>query len=478
MPWLWITFIATFVLLVLADLFGWHRRTRHTSRRGGFITAGLYVVLAFVLAGFIHAGYENHVLGMGLSADGTSRLTGREAATQFITLTLWQVALDLDGVFVVSALFAHLRTPPEARHRVLLWGTIPALVVRSALLAAGLWVLSAPWTIHWAKYVLTGLLVLAALRMLILRQENYDPSRNWLIRVLRRFVHVADRFDGANLVTREGGRLAMSPLLIAVVLLATADVWIALDSTPAMLAVSREPFLLFASSATALLCLRSVYVALEDLRGWLRCVKIGLACILTYAAVLMALPAREHPATIWSLLLAVASVGAGSVFMLRPGAQAAAVAGVSPLGEEADHAARLALRKARQVIVLVVGLTLLVIGIIMIPAPGPGLVVVFIAMAILGNEFAWARELTAKYRAKAVRAAEESAAAARKRFRPWIMIPLLVGTGSVFVIAHYLLHIKPMGLIIAATPVLIGQCVWGWVAWGRQKPDETDTPEA
>lgn len=465
MPWLWITFISVFVVLILADLFGWHRRHAQISRRAGFFTSGLYLLLAFVLAGFIHAGYDQNVLGMGLSADGTSRLSGREAATQFVTLTLWQIALDLDGVFVVSALFTRLRTPEEVRHRVLMWGTLPAMLVRAALFAVGLWVLQSPWTSHWAKYLITGLLLLAALRMLILRQENHDPARNWLISFVRRFIHISDRFDGDNLVTREKGRLAVSPLLVAIVLLATADIWIAIDSTPALLAISTEPFLLFASSATALLCLRSIYMALDNLRGWLRCVKVGLACMLAYAAVLMALPENDHPPTIWSFILAVASIGAGSIFFLRPGAKLAE--GESPIGDDAERAARLALRRARQAIVLVVGLSMLIIGIIMIPAPGPGLVVIFIAFAILGNEFAWARELTSKYKAKAVQAAEDSAAAARKRFRPWVMAPLLLGTAGVFVAAHYIWHIKPLGLIIAAAPVLIGQIVWGYVAWGR-----------
>ncbi|CAG0949875.1 Putative membrane-bound redox modulator Alx [Phycisphaerales bacterium] len=473
MPTLWITFISLILMLVLADLYGWHRGHTRPTRRGEWITAGLYVLLAFVLGGFIHAGYDHHWLGMGLDADGTTRLEGREAATQFVTLTLWQVALDLDGVFVVSALFSHLATPVAVRHRVLLWGILPGMLVRGAWIAGGLWVLNYA---EWTKYLFTGLLLLAALRMLIVRQENFDETQNWILRFLRRFVHISGRFDGHSLVTREGGRLALTPLLVAVVLLATADAWIALDSTPALLAISREPFLLFAASTMALLCLRSVYIALEDLRGWLRCVKIGLACVLAYAALVLTAPAKDAPSTLESLILLAACVGAGSVFALRPGARFSAE--VSPLGEEAEQAARLALRRARQAIVLVFGLSLLVIGIIMIPAPGPGLVVIFVALAVLGNEFAWAKELVTKYRARAIHAAEQSAALARKRFSPWVLLPVVAATIGFFVCLHLFARVPRTGAILSAVPVIIGQLVWGYMAFYRKPPSDTDSSSA
>lgn len=467
MPTLWIAFISLIVLLVLADLYGWHRGRVRPTRRGEWIMTGLYVLLAFVLAGFIHAGYERQWLGMGVSADGTSRMAGEEAATQFVTLTLWQLALDLDGVFVVSALFAHLKTPESMRHRVLLWGILPAMLVRGALLAGGLWVLHYA---EWTRYLFTGLLLLASLRMLIVRQENFDEKQNWILRFLRRFVHISQRLEGTNLLTREGGKVALTPMLVAVVLLASADAWIALDSTPALFAISREPFLLFASSTMALLCLRTVYVALENLRGWLRCVKIGLACVLAYAAIVLAIPGKLTPTTLESLILLAACVSAGSVFALRPGAKFGAE--VSPLSPEAEQAARLALRRARQAVVLVVGLSLLIIGIIMIPAPGPGLVVIFVALAVLGNEFAWAKELMTKYRAKAMHAAEQSAAAARKRFSPWVLVPVVAATIAFFVCLHLFAKVPRTGAILGAAPVVIGQLVWGYMAFFRKPSSE------
>lgn len=461
MPWLWITSIAIIVTLVLADLYGWHRGRVRPSRRSEFITSGLYVILAFVAAAFIHEGYEGNWLGMQ-DDHGTTLLSGREAATQFLTLTLWQIALDLDGVFIVAALFAHLKTPQEVRHRVLLWGVVPALAMRTGLLMGGWYVLEA-WPL--TRFLLSGLLLLAALRMIVLRQENYDEGRNWILRFLRRFVRVSPEFQGNNLTTRVGGRLALTPLLVAVVLLETADLWVAVDSAPALLAISREPYLLFMSTAMSLLCLRSIYIALEGLRGWLRFVKIGLACVLAYAAVLMALPERLHPSTIESLVLLVACVGAGSIFALRPGSPSAQ-SEVSPLGEDADRAAKQALRRARQAIMLVVGITLLILGLIMIPLPGPGIIVIFVALAVLGNEFAWARELTAKYRRKAMHAAEASAAAARRRFRPWILAPVMLAT-TVGFFSLLRLNIPLTGVLLALVPSLIGQAVWGYMAFFR-----------
>lgn len=474
MPWLWLLFTGLIVLLVLSDLYGWHRGHTRPTRRGEFVTTGLYILLTFAIALVVHFAYETHWLGAGVSADGTSRLSGAEAASQFVTLTLWQFALDLDGVFVVSALFAHLRTPERVRHRVLLWSVLPAIAVRGGLILLGAW-LSTHYT--WIKFLLSGLLLLAALRMLVLRQENFDEGKNWILGFLRRFVPNSGRFDGNKLLTREGGRLAFTPLLAAVVLLQSADLWISMDSIPAALAISKEPFLLFASNGMALVLLRAVYVALEGLKGWLRYVKIGLACALAYAAVLTAMPRTDHPPTLESLLVLVLCVGAGMVFALRP--RAKQDESVSPLGEEADRAAKMALRRARQAIVLVVGGTLLLAGVVMIPGPGPGIPIAFIALAILANEFAWAREMLHKYRAKVIVTLENSGAVARRHVRPWIMIPFYAFTVLFFTGLHLYARVPVKGAIIAAIPVLIGQSLWGYFTFVRAwRPSGGDEPPA
>jgi tellurite resistance protein TerC len=461
MPWHWFLFVALVCVVVVADLRLEPRGV--TSPRSLVVRLALYVLLLAGVAVAIAFAYARHAFGLGLDPAGAATHTPKQAAVALITLTVWQIALDLDGVFVVSALFAHLRTPHAHRHRILMWSVLSAMTVRAVLLGAGVWTLDA---YHWTRFLASGLLLLAALRMLVIRQESFDAQRNWILAALRRVFPQSSRFRGDAILTREGGRLAFTPLLAALVLLATADLWISLDSIPAALAISRDPFLLFASNALALLCLRSIYLALEHLRDWIRYVKIGLACALTYAAVLMALPSSLHPSFVDSLAVILLCVGAGGVFALHP--RARTPAHISPLGEEADRAARAAIRRARQAVVLVVGGSLLLMALVMIPGPGPGIPVAFIALAILANEFAWARDLLHKYRGKAIEAAEASAAAARRRFRPWIMIPMVLGTLAFFgTLVHF--HLVPLaGAILGAIPVLLGQGVWGYLAFVRK----------
>ncbi|MCE7972960.1 MAG: hypothetical protein DYG92_01355 [Leptolyngbya sp. PLA1] len=456
--------------LVLIDLFGIHRGYRAPTARNEWRTAGLYALLAMAFGGLLSVAHGEHWFGIG--SGGTS-LSTKEAFGQFLGAFGWQLALDLDTVFVVTALFVQFKTPREVQHRVLLWGVLLGMFVRGALTAAGAELLQ---LLPWTRFVISGFLVLAALRMLVIRQENLNPANNVLIRMLRRVVPVAPRAEGAALFTRVGGRLAVTPLLILVVLLETADAFMAMDSIPAVLAISRDPLLVYSANAFALLCLRSLYMALRDAADWLRYCKIGLACSLGYAAVLMSLPTDLRPTTLESVAVLVLSVAAGTIIGI--GTKGART-DVSPLGESADRMAKATLRHARRTIALVLGVTLLAVGVFFVIAPGPGLPVIFIGLAILGNEFAWARRFADKYRAKAEEAVQASAVAARKRFGPWVLVPLVVGTAAVFMVGGHYLRLKPHQVALGLVPAVLGQLAWGYFTFfrGRKGGSRSGGPE-
>lgn len=460
---LWLGFIACIGVVVLLDLYALHRGHVEPSPRAQWRTAVLYFLLAAVFAACLGVAYEQHWLGLGTRADAP-HLPGREAAVRFFTAFVWQLALDLDAVFVFTALFAHLRTPPAVQHRVLVWAILPALAVRGVVSHTGAWMLDA---FTWTRFLVSGFLILAALRMLIIRQENLEPSRNMLLGLLRRVLPFTGKFDGSALISRVGNRLAVTPLLVTVVLLATAEAYISLDSLAGVLAISREPFIVFSANAFALLCLRSLYGALQGLTNWLRFVKVGLACSLAYAAVLMSLPAHLRPTTGESLAVVVLSLAAGVVIAIRAGPRAVGAPETSALGPEADRVARRALAQARKIIAMVLGGTLLLLGVFMLIGPGPGIPVVFIALAILGNEFAWARRLVEKYRDKAEQAVEASATAARRRFKPWVLIPMVLGTVAAFVAGGYWLKLSGWSVALAAAPPVLGQLIWGYIAFYR-----------
>jgi tellurite resistance protein TerC len=450
-------------LVVLADLYGIHRAPERPSPGNEWRTAGLYAALAAAFAGFLWAAVDGGWLDLGLTAGGNP-ITGRHAASDFLGAFIWQTALDMDTVFVVAALFVQFKTPRHVQHRVLLWGVLLGLLVRGALTAGCGWALQSAW---WVRYVGSGFLVLAALRMLVIRQENLDPEQNTVISILKRFAAFSQRAEGPALLTREGGRLAFTPLVMLVVLLETADAFMTLDSIPAGLAITRNPLMVFAGNAFALLCLRSLYVALEHAKNWLRHVKIGLACSLGYAAVVMSLREDLRPPVEQSVAVLLLSVAAGLI--IGVGTRQPAV-DVSALGPEADQLARATLRHARTVIATVVGATLLVVGLALTVLPGPGLPVIFVGLAILGNEFAWARQFMHKYRVKAEQAVEASASAARKRFRPWVLAPLMLGTIAGFVLVGWYFKFRPSGVLVGLIPALIGQAVWGYLAFFRARP--------
>lgn len=459
--WAWVIVFGTVGALVALDLWVVHRPGRPTTRRGELTWACVYAVLALLGGAVIYVAYDRHWLNLGYGDNHGLKIDGPAAAGRYLTAFLWQLALDLDGVFVMSALFGHFRTPPEVRRRTLFLGIIPSLALRAGLIFLGAWLLGA---FEWTRFLICGLLVLASIRMFLIRQENFDPERNWVVRVLRRFMPAPLAAAGPS-------------LLVLLVLHETADAYIALDSVPAVLAASREPLLIVAANGAALLCLRSLYVVLEGVRDWLRYIKIGLACVLAYAAVLITFePGHRSPPPVASLAVLVLSVGAGLVLGLLS-RRADQKAEVSALGEDADRVARLALRRARWVILSVVGMTLLLVGVVMIPGPGPGLPLIFIALAILANEFVWAKRLLTKYRGQVERAARISAAKARERLSPWVMLPLIGGTIAFFTYLHLVWNIKLAGVLVSGIFVLLGQLAWGYLAFvHKHGPDQSDPP--
>jgi uncharacterized protein (TIGR02611 family) len=282
----------------------------------------------------------------------------------------------------------------------------------------------------------------------------------------------------------------------------TADVFMALDSIPASFAFTREPLLIFAASAMALLCLRSLAPVFSLIIARLRYFKIGLAMILAYCAIIIALPASKILSQFhtegWQLttLQKLAFVGGALAFgviiaSMFGTASATSSADVSPLGEDADRLARATLTRVRKITIFVVGMMGLIVGFVMAIGPGPGIPVLIVALALLASEFVWARVLVNKYRKKAEDAANFAAAEARKRFRPWAMAGLMSITLLVGLLIHLYGHVAtsfvwglvsdnkelikhriPIGLVIGGMiPILFGQVFLAYIAYVRKPPN-------
>lgn len=458
MVWAWVSFIGLMVVLIGVDLALLQRRPRVLTAIESVGWSFYWLTLAGGFNAAVWFLFRNDVWGLATSTG----LHADEASLRFLTGFLTEFALDLDTVFVLTAVFAHRRTPKRYQHLVLFYGLLLAVLVRGGAVAA------CSGLIAWLpsmRVVLALLLVLAALRMLLVRQENADPSRNVFVWLISRVFPVQEDTRGPALATVRNGRVVMTPLLVTIVLVETADAVFAFDSVPASYALTGSSWLSFTSGCFALLCLRALFFAIRDLIGWIRYVKVALAAMLVYCAVIMSLPKESHPPE-WVTLVVVSSlvaagVGAALIFY-KPGP----VPMTSPLGEDVENVARLTTKQARRLVVLVVGVTLVGLGIAMLVGPGPGLLVIPIGLGLLATEFVWAKRLQARFAEHATRVGRSAGGAVMKRSKPWL-IPVVIGgtVASLWALSHYSEAVigRKIGMLtvmLGAIPMFIGQAVW------------------
>jgi tellurite resistance protein TerC len=287
MIWVWGGFLA-FVFLVLALDLGVFNRKAHapTLREAMIFTAGT-VLMACGFAVFIYFAYNGHWLGLGDHVDAVDRQVndGRLAAVKFLTGYVVELSLSMDNVFVIALIFEHLKVPLMYQHRVLFWGILGALVMRGTMIGVGAQLVA---RYHWVLYVFGAFLVFTGIRMLLTNSaEKEQEVESWVTRWLRRHFPVTDRFHEQHFVVELNGRKFLTPLAVALVLVETTDLIFAVDSIPAIFAITADPFLVFTSNVFAILCLRSLYFGLAGLIEKFRYLKVSLALVLAIVGVKM-----------------------------------------------------------------------------------------------------------------------------------------------------------------------------------------------
>lgn len=266
--WSWIGFNA-FVLAMLAlDLGVFHRKSHVVMLREALTWSGVWIALAMVFN-----------LGLYLTA-------GPKPALEFLTGYLIEKSLSVDNVFVFAVLFAAFRVPRHCEHKILFWGVFGALLMRAAMIFAGVALIH---RFHWLIYVFGAFLVLTGLKMLRPELKPADPEKHWVIRLCRRLFRVTPTYHDDRFVIRHDGRLWATPLLLVLLMVETTDLIFAVDSIPAILAVSSEPFIVYTSNVFAMLGLRALYFALAGMMDKFRYLKYGLAGILTFVGTKMIL---------------------------------------------------------------------------------------------------------------------------------------------------------------------------------------------
>ena len=266
--WLWVGF-NLFVLAMLAlDLGVFHRRAHAIGRREALAWSVFWVTLSL------------------LFNLGVWHFAGGRKALEFFTGYLIEKSLSLDNIFVFLVIFTYFRVPPRYQHRVLYWGILGALLMRGAMIAIGAALLA---TFHWVIYLFGGFLVITGIRFARQSEISVHPEANPLLRLLRRVFPVTKDFREQHFFVREGLHWYATPLLVVLVLVESSDVVFAVDSIPAIFAITRDTFIVYTSNVFAILGLRALYFLLSSVMPMFRYLNVGLGVILAYVGVKMLL---------------------------------------------------------------------------------------------------------------------------------------------------------------------------------------------
>jgi tellurite resistance protein TerC len=311
----WIGFVVLVVLLLALDLGVLNRRPHAVSAGEAIRWTACWVALALVWNVSLGFMYEHHFLGIGQSL-GTA-LSGHQAALQFFTGYLVEESLSIDNLFVMAMVFRYFVVPEAYQHRVLYFGILGALVFRGVFIGAGLAFIQ---LFTWAIYVFGALLLYTAIRMLLAGGDGANVHDNPLLRLARRFMPVTTHYHGDRFFVHENGTRTATPLCLALVIIEGSDIVFAVDSVPAVLGVTRDPFIAFTSNIFAILGLRSLYFALAAAMNSFHYIKVSLVLVLAFVGIKMLLTHHVPIGSALSLGVIAALLSAGVIasWLLKP----------------------------------------------------------------------------------------------------------------------------------------------------------------
>jgi tellurite resistance protein TerC len=289
--WKWIFFNAGVLALLVLDLGVFHRRTHVVKVKEALWWSAFWIALSLAFNALIW------------------RWRGPGVAVDFFTGYLIEKSLSVDNIFVFVLIFSYFKVPAEYQHRVLFWGILGALLMRGALIAVGSVLIS---SFVWVIYVFGLFLIFTGVRMAMQKTHGVDPERNPLVRGFRQLIPVTASYRGKHFFVREGSRLAATPLMLVLVVVEVTDLIFAVDSIPAIFAVTDDPFIVYTSNVFAILGLRSLYFALAGVAHRFRYLKPGLAVVLVFVGIKMLLShtAYQIPTFVALSVIGVILVGA------------------------------------------------------------------------------------------------------------------------------------------------------------------------
>ena len=311
--WLWGGFTALVLLILAFDLGLLHRKQREIDFREALMMSGFYIALAALFNGWVFWQF------------------GPQKGLEFTTGYLIEYSLSLDNIFVIALIFGAFAVPKQYQHRVLFWGILGALVMRAGMIFAGTGLIM---NFHWIIYVFGAFLIFSGIKMLKAVDAEPDPNGHWLVHALRKRLRITEGYEGEKFWVRRDGVLWFTPLFLVLMLVEFTDLVFAVDSIPAIFAITTDPFIVYTSNVFAILGLRSLYFALAGIIGKFHYLRYGLSLVLVVVGLKMVLVDVWKMPTALALGLTATLIGGSIVLsLLRPKREPAALP--APAAEKA-----------------------------------------------------------------------------------------------------------------------------------------------
>jgi tellurite resistance protein TerC len=301
----WISFIILVSIFLVLDLFVFNRKAHVINTKEASKYTALWVGIALAFTGAVYLIYKNEWIA------NPDSLTAGNAALKYVTGYLIELSLSIDNIFVIAVIFKSFSIPLKFQHRVLFWGIVGALVFRALMIFFGIALIN---EISWMTYVFGAFLLYTAYNMLTSHEEEFNPDKSWIYKIARKLFPVTKELDGQKMFVIKMGKRIATPLFLALIVIELTDILFALDSIPAILAITSDPFLVFSSNILAIMGLRSMYFFLSNLLDKFQYIHYSLVAILAFVGVKLILVHHVEFPEWLSLAVIFVSLAVGILF--------------------------------------------------------------------------------------------------------------------------------------------------------------------
>ena len=302
--WVWGIFIACIIVFLALDLGVFHKHEHVIKSKEAGIWTAIWVSLALAFSGVIYWLFSSGLV------DNPTELAPKDAVLKYITGYLIELSLSVDNVFVIAVIFTSFKIPAIYQHRVLFWGILGAIVFRALMILFGVALIT---KFDWIIYVFGVFLLWTAYKMLKSDDDDFDPKSSWVFRQIKKVYPITGTVQGNHFFVKRMGVKAATPLFVALIIIELTDILFALDSIPAILAITADPFIVFSSNILAILGLRSMYFLISRMLDKFRFINYSLVVILAFVGLKMLFSHYVHPPEWVSLTVISVALIAGII---------------------------------------------------------------------------------------------------------------------------------------------------------------------